>query len=89
VLRKRFPEWGRDALVEEYAHSGPSQRAARRMLKDGAHLFEGDSRKPLDELRYLSAVFEILKQRRYGHSGTAEHPGPADATWIPLDGGTS
>jgi hypothetical protein len=54
------------------------------MLKDGAHLFECDPRKPVDELCNLSATFEILKQRGDGDPRTTEHPRAADALGITL-----
>jgi hypothetical protein len=49
MLRKRIAQRDRGALVEQYAHSGRSQRAPLRMLQDGAHLFECDTREPLNE----------------------------------------
>ena len=55
------------------------------MFKNGAHLFESDAGKPLDELRDWSPVFEIFKERRDGHTTTAKHPSTAITLGIALD----
>ncbi len=86
MLRKRIAQRDRGALVEQYAHSGRSQRAPLRMLQDGAHLFEGDTWEPLNELGHQATVFEVLEQGCYRHSGTSEHSRSANPIRVALDG---
>ena len=50
VLRQRLAQGRRSTLVEQYAHSGGSQRAPRSVLQDGTDLFDGHTGKPLHEL---------------------------------------
>ena len=50
VLREYRPQRNGSALIEEDAHLCWSQGATRRMLQHGTSLFDGDTRKPLDEL---------------------------------------
>jgi len=87
MLRKRITQRGGGALVEQYAHLGGSQRAPLRVLQDGAHLFERDPWKPLNELGRQGAVFEVLEQCCHRHSSTPEHPRSANPIRVPLDGG--
>ena len=77
VLREKFAQRDRRALIEKYAHSGRSERTARRVLEDGAGLLEGDTGEPFDELSQWDAIFEIFKQGGDGYTRTAKHPGAA------------
>ena len=43
--------------------------------------------KPLYKLGNLRAVLEVLKQRGYGHTRAAEHPGSADPLGVSFNGG--
>ena len=61
VVRQTLPQRRRYSLIEQYAHLRRSERAARRMFKHGANLFQGDAGKPFHELSYRRAVFEILE----------------------------
>ena len=56
------------------------------MLQYGANLLNSNAGKPLNELRYERAVFEVLEERRNRHSSTAKHPGPTHALRIAFDG---
>ncbi len=72
---------------KEYAHSGSGQAAARCVFEHGTRLLQGHAGKPLDELRDLGAILEILEKRRDGHSRTAEHPRTAYALGVSFDSG--
>ncbi len=50
VLRQDSPQRDWSSLVEQYAHSGRSQGATRRVLQHGANLLDGDAWKPVNEL---------------------------------------
>ena len=50
VLRQHLAQGRKSTLVEQYAHSGGSQRAPRSVLQDGTDLFDSHAGKPLDEL---------------------------------------
>ena len=73
-------------MIKEDFHLRWGQRASCRVLKHGAHLFERDARKPLNELINRSTVFKVLEQRRYGHARAAEHPGSAVSLGVLFDG---
>jgi len=89
MLRERRAQRNRNALVEQNTHLCRGQCTARGVLQDGANLLQRDAGKPLHKLRYQSAVFEILKQRRDWHASAAEHPSSADPFGVVLNGGTS
>ena len=71
-------------MVEKDAHLGRRKRAPRRMLKYGANLFKRDTGKPLDELNYLGAVFEVLKQCSNRYACSREYPRATNACSILL-----
>ena len=50
MLRQGFPQRDRSALVKQYTHLGRSQGASRSVFQNGANLFKGDARKPLNKL---------------------------------------
>jgi hypothetical protein len=56
------------------------------MLQYGANLLNGDAGKPLNELRYERAVFEVLKERCDRHPSAAEYPSPTHTLRIAFDG---
>lgn len=56
------------------------------MLKHGADLLKGNAGKPLQKLRDLSTVFEVLKKGCNRHACAAEHPGSTHALGITLYG---
>ena len=51
-------------LIEENSHSGNlwQGQALCCVVKNRAHLLDGDARKPLHELRDLDPIFEVLKE---------------------------
>jgi hypothetical protein len=56
------------------------------MLQYGANLLNGNAGKPLNELRYERAVFEVLEECCDRHPSAAKHPSPTHALRIALDG---
>ena len=50
VLRQELPQRDRSTLVKQYAHLGRGQSATCRVFQHRADLFQGDARKPLNEL---------------------------------------
>jgi len=57
------------------------------MLQYGANLFNSNAGKPLNELRYECAVFEVLEERCDRHPSAAKHPSSTHALRIALDSG--
>ena len=57
------------------------------MVKNGAHLLEGNSGKPVHELRCEGAIFQILKECGYRHASTPEYPSTAYAFRVSFSGG--
>lgn len=55
------------------------------MFKHSSCLLGRHARKPLDEIRQLSAIFKVLEQRCHGHARAAKHPGAAHAGRISLN----
>lgn len=55
------------------------------MRQYGANLINGDAGKPLNELRYECAVFEVLEECCDRHPSAAERPGSAHALRIAFD----
>ena len=55
------------------------------MLQYGANLLDGNAGKPLNELRYERAVFEVLEERCDRNPSTAKHPSPTHALRIAFD----
>jgi hypothetical protein len=79
---------GRGALVEQDLHLRHGQRTACSVLENDARLLKRCSREPFDELVKGRVVFEVLKERRHGHSRAAKDPGTAYASRITLDSST-
>ena len=88
MLRQEPPQRDWSTLVEQYAHSGNSQGAPRRVLQHGANLLECDAGKPLNELRDERAVLEVLEERRHRYAGAAKYPGTTYAFGIAFNGRT-
>jgi hypothetical protein len=88
MLRQEPPQWDRSTLVKQYAHSGNSQGAPRRVLQHGANLLDSDAGKPLNELRNERAVLEVFEERRHRHPGAAKYPGTTYAFGIAFNGRT-
>jgi hypothetical protein len=80
VISKCAAQRCRRPLIKQYSHA----RAAREaeilcdyqallgMSQDKLDLFAGHARKPLEEIVYARAPFEILEQRFDGHAGVLE-----------------
>jgi len=58
------------------------------MFQYSANLLNGDARKPLNELRYKRAFFEVLEPGCYGYPSAAEQRSPTDTVWIAFDSRT-
>ncbi len=58
------------------------------MFEDGANLFKRDAGKPLNELGYLRAIFQVLKQRSKGHTRATKYSRATNAVRIPFNGWT-
>jgi len=86
MLRQELAQRDRCALVEKYPHLGRGQGAPGRMLEHGADLLMGNAREPIQKLRDLGAVFEVLKKGRNRHARAAEHPGSTHTFGITLHG---
>jgi len=50
VLGERFSQWIGCALIEQYAHLHGDRGATGSVIENGANLFRGYARKPLDKL---------------------------------------
>ena len=73
------------SLVKQHAHSrGP--QGLRGVLEHGAGLLVRYPGKPLEKIRQLRPIFQVLEKRGHRHSHAAEHPCAAEALGIPLDG---
>ena len=55
------------------------------MLQYGANLLNGDAGKPLNELRYERAIFEVLEESCHRHPSAAKHPSSTHALRIAVD----
>ena len=86
MLRQEPPQRDRSTLVEQYAHSGNSQGAPRRVLQHGANLLDCDAGKPLNELRDERAVLEVLEERRHRYARATKEPVAAVAFGVVFDG---
>ena len=61
VLRQELTQWNRSTLVKENAHLRRGECTSRSVLQHSANLFNGDTREPLDKLRYQRTVLKILE----------------------------
>ena len=59
------------------------------MVKNGAHLLEGNTGKPVHKLRRERAIFEILKECGYRHASTPKYPNTAYAFRVPFNDGAA
>jgi hypothetical protein len=67
-------------LIKQYSHTRAAMKpkvlrdyqALLGMSQDKLHLFAGHARKPLEEIVYARAAFEIFEQRFDGHTGVLE-----------------
>lgn len=84
VVRQMVPQGRRCVLIEEDAHLGRRERAARCMFKHSAHLRKRDSGEPFDEPTDRCAVLEILEKSRDGNARSSEYPRATDALGITL-----
>ena len=84
VVSQRLAQWDGRALIEKDAHLCWGQGTAGCMLQNRTHLLGGYARKPLDELRYLGSVFEILEQCGNGYSRAAKYPCATDPLRVAL-----
>jgi hypothetical protein len=57
------------------------------MVKNGTHLLERNTGKPVHELRCEGTIFEILKECGYRDASTTEYPSTAYAFRVPFSGG--
>jgi hypothetical protein len=80
-----FSERGRGSLVEENPHSGNFERTGG-VFEDGTSLFEPNPREPLQELRELGAILDILEQSDHRDAGAPKHPSPAYALGMSFNG---
>ena len=72
-------------MIEYNTHLGGGESAARGMIEHSTYLIERNPREPLDELRYLSTILEILEQRRNRHARVAKYLGATGALRIALN----
>ena len=72
-------------MIEEYAHLNGSQSTPCSVFQDRASLLERHARKPLDELRHESPVFEIFEQCCDRYAGAAKYPSTTDAFGVTFD----
>ena len=63
MVRQCATQRFRRALIEQYAHLGRGECAARSMIKHRTDLFMADAREPLYKLRRQRSVFKILEER--------------------------
>jgi hypothetical protein len=63
-----------------------STSAARSVIEDRARLRQRDAGEPLDELVHGRVVFQVIEQCGDWDPSAAEHPGPAHAAGVALDG---